>query len=117
VRGVTAAVEAEGRGQAPAAIEQPQVTAGSWVRPGGMVIERTFAEALHVGVGDRVTLNGRRFTVAGIAVTAASPPYPNLCYWPGGGCVLDIPSMPSPPSGIGMPALSPQPRRRRCHTS
>jgi len=102
VRGITAAVEAEGRGQAPAAIEQPQVTAGSWVRPGGMVIERTFAEALHVGVGDRVTLNGRRFTVAGIAVTAASPPYPNLCYRPGGGCVVDIPSMQSPPSGIGL---------------
>ena len=46
--------------------------------------ERTFADALGVGVGDRVTLNGRPFTVAGTAVTAANPPYPNLCY-PGGG--------------------------------
>ena len=35
------------------------------------MLERTFAEALGVGVGDRVTLNGRAFRVAGIAVTAA----------------------------------------------
>ncbi len=78
-RGRTAGVEAEGRDQAPASVDQPKLSAGSWVRPGGVVIERTFAEALGVGVGDRVTLNGRPFTVAGIAVTAASPPYPNLC--------------------------------------
>ena len=75
-QGLTAAVEAEGRGQTPAAIEQPTVTAGSWVRPGGIVIQRTFAEALSADVGDRITLNGRPFTVTGIAVTAASPPYP-----------------------------------------
>ena len=56
------------------------------MRPGGVVLERTFADALGVGVGDRVTLNGRPFTVAGIAVTAANPPYPNLCYIGGGGC-------------------------------
>jgi hypothetical protein len=45
-----------------------------------VVLERTFAEALGAGVGDVVTLKGRPFTVAGIAVTAAQPPYPNLCY-------------------------------------
>ena len=45
------------------------------------MIERTFAQALDVGVGDHVTLSGRRFTVAGIAVTAAQAPYPNLCYF------------------------------------
>ena len=77
-RGLTVPVLAEGRGQAPAAVDQPKLTAGSWVRPGGVVIERTFAEALGVGVGDRVTLDGRSFTVTGIAVTAAAP-YPN-CY-------------------------------------
>jgi len=91
VRGITVAVEAEGRDQAPASVEQPKPTGGGWVRPGGVVIERTFAEALGVGVGDRVTLNGRPFTVAGIAVTAASPPYPNLCYYLGGGCIFDRP--------------------------
>jgi putative ABC transport system permease protein len=78
--GRTAAVFAEGRSQARATVDQPELTAGSWVRPGGLVLERTFAEALGAGVGDAVTLNGRRFTVAGIAVTAAQPPYPNLCY-------------------------------------
>jgi putative ABC transport system permease protein len=91
VRGITVAVEAEGRDQAPASVEQPKLTAGGWVRPSGVVIERTFAEALGVGVGDRVTLNGRPFTVAGIGVTTASPPYPNLCYYLGGGCVFDLP--------------------------
>jgi putative ABC transport system permease protein len=30
-------------------------------------------------VGDRVSLNGKSFAVAGIAVTAAQAPYPNLC--------------------------------------
>ncbi len=100
--GLTAMVEAEGRGQAPAAIEQPLVTAGRWVRPGSIVIERTFAEALGVSAGDRVTLNGRPFTVAGIAVTAASPPYPNLCYGPGGDCVFDLPNFPLSSNDIGL---------------
>ncbi len=77
--GRTAAVFAEGRSQVPAVVDQPDVTAGSWVRPGGVVLERTFAEALGASTGDVVTLNGQRFTVAGIAVTAAQPAYPNLC--------------------------------------
>ena len=84
--GRTAGVFAEGRGQTPAAVDRPDVTAGSWVRPGGVVLERTFAEALGAGVGDVVTLNGQRFTVAGIAVTAAQPPYPNLCYFTASSC-------------------------------
>jgi putative ABC transport system permease protein len=78
-RGLTVPVQAEGRGQAPASVDQPKLTAGSWVRPGGVVIERTLATALGVGVGDRVTLDGRPFTVTGIAVTAAAAPYPD-CY-------------------------------------
>jgi hypothetical protein len=90
VRGLTAGVEAEGRAEAPASIEQPKVIAGTWVRPGGIVLERTFADALGVGVGDRVTLNGRSFRVVGIAVTAAALPYPNLCDVEGGGCVFDL---------------------------
>jgi ABC-type lipoprotein release transport system permease subunit len=90
--GRTADVEAEGRAQAPASIEQPKLTAGSWVRSGGIVFERTFAEALGVGVGDRVTLDGRAFRVVGIAVTAGGLPYPNLCYYPGGNCVFALPA-------------------------
>ena len=49
------------------------------MRPGGVVIERTFADALGVTAGDRVSVGGKPFTVAGIAVTAAQSPYPNLC--------------------------------------
>lgn len=45
------------------------------------MIERTFAEALGVSVGAPVTLNGRSFHVAGIAVTAAVPEYPGVCYY------------------------------------
>ncbi len=89
---VAAPVEAEGRDQAPAALDQPDLTAGSWVRPDGIVLERTFAEALGASVGDRVTLDGRPYTVAGIAVTAASAPYPNMCFPPGGNCVFDFPT-------------------------
>jgi putative ABC transport system permease protein len=86
--GRTAGVLAQGRSQEQAAVDRPDVTAGSWVRPGGVVLERTFAEALGVQVGDVVSLNGQRFTVAGIAVTAAQAPYPNLCYFTASSCPL-----------------------------
>jgi len=84
--GRSAAVFAEGRSEAPVAVDQPDVTAGNWVRPGSVVLERTFAEALGASVGDVVTVNGQRFTVAGIAVTAAQAPYPNLCYFTANEC-------------------------------
>ena len=88
---VAAQVEAEGRDQAPAVLDQPKLTAGSWVRPHGIVLERTFAESLGAHVGDRVSLDGRSYTVAGIAVTAAAAPYPNLCFPPGGTCLFGYP--------------------------
>jgi putative ABC transport system permease protein len=84
--GRTAGAEAEGRSQRPAAVDQPRLTQGSWVRPGGVVLERTLAEALGVSAGDQLTLDGRPFRVAGIAVTAAFAPIPNLCYIGAGGC-------------------------------
>ena len=41
------------------------------------MVEAAFANALDVGVGDPVTLDGRSFEVVGVAVvTAAMPPYP-----------------------------------------
>jgi ABC-type lipoprotein release transport system permease subunit len=80
--GYTVGVTAEGRDVAPAPVDQPEVTQGNWVRPGGLVVERSFADALGVRVGDPVTLNGRRFRVAGVAITAASPPYPATGYMP-----------------------------------
>jgi len=73
------AVMVEGRDQAPAAVDRPDLTAGHWIRPGEVVVERTFADSLGLVVGDRVTLGGKYYLVAGIAVTAAIPPYPSLC--------------------------------------
>ncbi len=71
--GHTDAVLAEGRSSAPAAADQPELTEGRWVRPGTVVIERSFADALGIRAGNRITLDGRPFTVAGVAVTAAFP--------------------------------------------
>jgi putative ABC transport system permease protein len=98
-RGHIAGAEAEGRTEAPAAVDQPRVTQGSWVRPGGVVLERTFAEALGVRAGDRITLNGQPFRVAGIAVTAAFAPYPNLCLTSAGGCWAG-PDVPASDMGV-----------------
>jgi putative ABC transport system permease protein len=74
-------VVAEGRDQAPAPADQPTVTQGSWVRPGGVVIARGFADALGVHVGDQARIGGQSLRVVGIAVTAAVPAYPSsLCH-------------------------------------
>src|SRR5580704_10891875 len=84
--GRKAGARVEGRDQAPAPVEQPDVTQGSWVRPGEVVLERSFADELGVGAGSQVTLNGRPFRVAGLAVTAASTLlYPHICF---SGCDL-----------------------------
>jgi predicted lysophospholipase L1 biosynthesis ABC-type transport system permease subunit len=75
--GTRAAVQAEGRDVAPATLDQPELTAGRWVRDGGVVVERAFADAFDVRTGDAVKVGGRSFRVAGIAVTAAMSPYPS----------------------------------------
>ncbi len=77
--GITGGAEVEGRDATRALVDQPKVTQGGWVRPGGVVVERSFADALGVHVGDAITLNGRSFQVAGVAVTAALPPFPQIC--------------------------------------
>jgi putative ABC transport system permease protein len=69
--GTAISVFAEGRNMANTGIDHPYVTAGTWVRPGGVVLDRNVADALDVGPGDVVTLGGRPFHVAGTAVTAA----------------------------------------------
>jgi putative ABC transport system permease protein len=74
---LTTGVIAEGRQSGRAAVDQPKLTAGSWVSAGGVVLERSFAEALGARVGERITLDNRPFRVTGIAVTAATAPYPN----------------------------------------
>ncbi len=99
VIGGAAGVWAEGRDPAAAAVDQPELTQGSWVRDGGVVVEAGFADALELGVGDQITLrtrvcgimirgeqppcrvvNRRSFEVAGVAVTAAARPYPGVCF-------------------------------------
>ena len=87
---------AVGRDPAAASVDQPELTQGSWVRDGGVVVEAGFADALDVGEGDQITLrtrlctlddahharpdcrvaNGRSFRVVGVAVTAAAQAVP-----------------------------------------
>jgi putative ABC transport system permease protein len=75
-RGIDTPAFAEGRDAGAAAIDQPLLTAGSWVRPGGAVIERGFADALGLHVGDTIDLAGRPFRVAGVGVSTAQCFYP-----------------------------------------
>jgi putative ABC transport system permease protein len=77
--GYTASAMVEGRDQAAAAVDRPLLTTGTWARSGEVVLERSFAAALGVKVGNSVILNGRSFHVSGIAVSAAFPAYPALC--------------------------------------
>jgi ABC-type lipoprotein release transport system permease subunit len=77
--GLRTGAEVEGRDVALAVVDQPKVTDGTWVRNGGAVVEREFAEALGVRPGDSITLGGRVFEVVGLAVTAAFTPYPQVC--------------------------------------
>lgn len=78
--GLTTAAEIQGRSPAPSPVDQPKLTQGSWVRPGGAVVEGGFAQALGLHAGSRISLGGASFHVVGIAVTAAIPNYPTLCY-------------------------------------
>ncbi|MFJ8577388.1 FtsX-like permease family protein [Micromonospora sp. NPDC093277] len=75
-RGRTVPAVVQGRDDSPAALDRPAVTAGTWVRPGGLVIEPTFANALGVHVGDSVDIFGHPLRVVGTAVTAARAVYP-----------------------------------------
>ncbi len=89
--GTTAGAEVEGRSTAPSPVDQPSLLQGTWVRPGGVVVEASFANALGLHAGDRLSLGGSSFTVAGIAVTAAIPSYPQAC---GLGCFNTTPYNP-----------------------
>jgi ABC-type antimicrobial peptide transport system permease subunit len=75
-RGIDTEAQAQGRDLAPAAIDQPELTAGSWLRSGGAVVERGFADALGLHVGSAIHLNGRPLRVSGIAVSTAQCFYP-----------------------------------------
>ncbi len=105
VDGVTADTWAEGRDPAQASVDQPRLTQGSWVEDGGVVVEAAFADALGVGAGDEVSLNGRSFQVVGVAATAAAS-YTDVCFGtlcmfqigPGPG---DMPELPPPEPADG----------------
>ncbi len=62
--GIVTSVEVEGREPGVAAVDQPKVTDGTWIRPGGVVIERSFAEAANLRLGQTITLNGHPFRVS-----------------------------------------------------
>jgi putative ABC transport system permease protein len=76
--GIVTSVQVEGREPGVAAVDQPTVTDGTWIRPGGVVVERSFAQAANLRVGQAITLNGRPFQVAGFAVTAAFSGFPGV---------------------------------------
>jgi ABC-type lipoprotein release transport system permease subunit len=78
--GLTTDVWAQGHDPAGAVVDRPELTAGRWVEPGGVVVESAFADVLDVDVGDRLALDGRRFEVVGVAATAAAMPYGEVCF-------------------------------------
>ncbi|HEV2258048.1 MAG TPA: FtsX-like permease family protein [Streptosporangiaceae bacterium] len=71
-------VQVEGREPGVAAVDQPKVTDGTWIRPGGVVAERSFAEVANLRLGQTITLDGRPFRVVGFAVTAAFHGFPGV---------------------------------------
>jgi putative ABC transport system permease protein len=75
---VVTLVQVEGREPGVAAVDQPKVTEGTWIRPGGVVVERSFAEAANLRLGQTITLNGHPFQVIGFAVTAAFHGFPGV---------------------------------------
>jgi predicted lysophospholipase L1 biosynthesis ABC-type transport system permease subunit len=75
-RGIDVSIHAGGRDSAPSPVDQPLLSAGHWVSPGGAVIEQGLAEALGLHVGDTISLGGHALQVVGIAVSTAQPFYP-----------------------------------------
>lgn len=64
------------RDPAPAAIDQPLLTSGEWLRNGGgVVLEDGLAGILGVRPGDRVILAGRSLPVLGTALSTSAPRY------------------------------------------
>ncbi len=95
--GISGVAEVQGRDGSPSAVDRPEVVSGRWVGPHGVVVERAFARAMGLSVGDQVDLGGQRQRVVGIAVSAALPPYPQLCTI---GCILDRPGWFSAEPGL-----------------
>jgi len=81
---VKSPVELRAMTPAPPTMSVPIIVDGSWLRssaPDGAVLEASFAQAVHVGVGDRIQVDGIdgttvAMTVIGIADTADQGFYP-----------------------------------------
>jgi ABC-type lipoprotein release transport system permease subunit len=95
--GISGVAEVQGRGSSLLGVDRPELVSGRWVGSDGVVVERAFARAMGLSVGDQVDLGGRREQVAGVAVSAALPPYPQLCTI---GCILDGPDWFSAEPGL-----------------
>jgi ABC-type lipoprotein release transport system permease subunit len=78
--GLAAGAEIQGRSTGSSPVDRPRLTSGSWVRPGGVVVEAGFAQALGLRPGDQITLGSVAFRIVGVAVTAAIPNYPQVCF-------------------------------------
>ena len=62
-------------GRAPR-VNAPVPTQGSPPRDGGVVLERSFADALGLRVGDRLRLAAAELPIVGIAISPSQPRYP-----------------------------------------
>src|SRR5215475_5916058 len=71
---LTAEVRTPGR----STVDQPLVTAGSWLASNsdGVVLEQGLARALDAHPGDQVRINSHQFTVRGIATTVSQGRFP-----------------------------------------
>jgi putative ABC transport system permease protein len=68
-------VEVRDPGRSP--VDQPLVTDGHWLRHrGGVVLERSLADALDLGAGDTVTFSGGRFPIVGVARSVSAGTFP-----------------------------------------
>ncbi len=76
--GIATVVRVEGRQPGVAAVDQPKVTDGTWIRPGGVVVERSLAQAANLRLGQTIALNGRPFQVVGFAVSTAFDGFPGI---------------------------------------
>jgi putative ABC transport system permease protein len=69
---------AEIRDAGRSAVDQPLVTAGSWLSAGsdGVVLEQGLADALEVGPGDTISVQGHEVGVRGVAMTVSRGRFP-----------------------------------------
>jgi ABC-type antimicrobial peptide transport system permease subunit len=104
---IVTSVQVEGREPGVAAVDQPQMTDGTWIRPGGVVVERSFAEAANLRLGQTITLNGHPFRVVGFAVSSAFHGFPGVSLiWATEATARSLATKADPPSYVSNLRLS-----------